>query len=253
MMYLPAWYHRHKCGNGGGPNVTWSILQPLSSSQPPVSLVLVEAYAQGEHYPADGPLVRQANVGNTVNTSGGSTVFIQDDNRTPGSLTLEATPAGAGSSAATVSNQGVGFMAGDWHFASHLQCDLGVIANLITAETGNDVGLHAAAGQRVVDTINSVDTFSVDENGMHLLAGVFNLLTGSLSKIAIAGPYTTTATAASFAHNLGDTPDFVITWLAFSSAATCSLTANKATMNSTTVDLRSNIMLSPVYLLSIKF
>lgn len=58
-MYLPGWYHRHKCGYSG--DITWSLRTTLNSPNPPTSEVIVEMYVSGEHFPSDGPIVRQTN------------------------------------------------------------------------------------------------------------------------------------------------------------------------------------------------
>jgi hypothetical protein len=72
-MYLPAWYHRHKCGSTGSVNISWVIHTTLNSGSPPMSMMIVEAFSQGEHFPADGPLVRQTN-GSTNSTVTGTTL-----------------------------------------------------------------------------------------------------------------------------------------------------------------------------------
>lgn len=58
-MYLPGWYHRHKCGYAG--DITWALRTTLNSPNPPTSEVIVEMYTSGEHFPSDGPIVRQTN------------------------------------------------------------------------------------------------------------------------------------------------------------------------------------------------
>lgn len=106
QMYLPAWYHRHRCGATGSVNVDWTMYQALSSSSPPISQIIVEAYAAGEHFPADGPLVRQANVGNQVSTVSGNAAAIQNNGNAPGTSIIASTPNDAGSATWTADNSG---------------------------------------------------------------------------------------------------------------------------------------------------
>ncbi len=107
VMYLPAWYNRHKCGASGNVNISWDIRTVLSSNNPPISEIIVEAYQQGEHFPPDGSLVRQTNTGNIVTTSQGATLSIQNDGNAAGTSIVEATPVGDGSPAVQLSNSGV--------------------------------------------------------------------------------------------------------------------------------------------------
>src|SRR5258706_7631304 len=68
--YCPAWMSMVYCVSDSSSSINWSILSTLSNNTSPISLVVVEAYAQNEAiigtYPA--PLVRQTNIGNTVST-----------------------------------------------------------------------------------------------------------------------------------------------------------------------------------------
>lgn len=79
LMYLPAWYHKHKCGYSGNVNVDWSVRTVLNSQNPPLSEVIVEAYDHGEHFPADGPLVRQAN-GSTASSVTSTNAIVNTGN-----------------------------------------------------------------------------------------------------------------------------------------------------------------------------
>ncbi len=68
--YVPAWMAMLYPTPPGTVNVTWEQHTVLNSSSPPLSMVIVEIYRQGEYLPGTFPLtlVRQANVGNSVGT-----------------------------------------------------------------------------------------------------------------------------------------------------------------------------------------
>jgi hypothetical protein len=68
--YVPAWMAMIYPSPPGNMNITWAVHTVLNSSSPPLSLVIVEIWAQGEVVPGTFPLtlVRQANVGNSVGT-----------------------------------------------------------------------------------------------------------------------------------------------------------------------------------------
>ena len=68
--YVPAWMAMLYPTPPGSVNVTWAQHTILNSSNPPLSSVVVEIYAQGEFVPGTFPLTlsRQSNVGNSVGT-----------------------------------------------------------------------------------------------------------------------------------------------------------------------------------------
>ena len=66
--YVPAWTAMLYPVPPGSAVISWLQHTVLNASSPPVSLVLVEIYAQGEFLPGTFPLplIRQTNVGNNV-------------------------------------------------------------------------------------------------------------------------------------------------------------------------------------------
>ncbi len=68
--YVPAWMAMLYPTPPGTVNITWVQHTILNSSNPPLSMVIVETYAQGEFVPGTFPLTlsRQSNVGNSVGT-----------------------------------------------------------------------------------------------------------------------------------------------------------------------------------------
>jgi hypothetical protein len=106
--YVPAWCATLFCGRTGSVNITWEQQATLSSLAPPLSQVVVEVYPQGEPVPGTFPMAlsRQSNVGNTVNTTGGTATSIQNDGNVAGTSVVEATVSGDGTSAVELQNNG---------------------------------------------------------------------------------------------------------------------------------------------------
>jgi hypothetical protein len=142
-FYLPAWYNKHLCGYSGSVNVSWDVRTILSSGPPPLSEVIVEAYAHGEHFPADGALVRQAN-GNTNVTTTQNTLI--NDGSAGGTVIGEATPAGASASDFILDNNGNLTLAGFLHMLTNNQPlqmtdNSGVLHNAMFVSTQNSLVL----------------------------------------------------------------------------------------------------------------
>lgn len=82
----------------------------LGTPNPALSTILrVTFYSPGELPASTVPLalVRQTFIPNPVTSVGGGSVFVQDDGRTLGALTVEATPAGDPASAVQLTNTGL--------------------------------------------------------------------------------------------------------------------------------------------------
>src|SRR5690348_15842304 len=91
--------------------ISWSITNTLAASSPPISDVMCEIYERSESVgPLPFALVRQANVGNVVSTTGTS-VVINDGNPAP-AVVVEGTPQGAGSSQLKLNNDGSAILGG---------------------------------------------------------------------------------------------------------------------------------------------
>jgi hypothetical protein len=156
----------------------------------PSTIVTVNAWIPGElTNPQPVALSRLTNVGNVINTVGGVASSVQNDNNPSGTSVVEATVQGDSASAVSLVNNGhllLGTTANDgflqvitsagahkliFDTAGNLTIDKGILANLITALTGNDIGFHVATGQRVVVTVNGVDIFQANDNGISVLPG----------------------------------------------------------------------------------
>lgn len=151
-MYLPAWYHRHKCGATGNVNVTWGIHATLSSASPPVSEVLVEAYDAGEKFPADGPLVRQTNIGNDVNTNVTSTNGIDNEGNPVGTSIIKSIVSGDASTAISWTNDAI-LINGDAAHPGTVSLDNGTIT---TDGSGNLAAKQITSGAIVAQSTLAV-------------------------------------------------------------------------------------------------
>src|SRR6266705_351065 len=107
--YVPAWTARLFCGNYGGSTVTWSQHSTLASSGPPLSQVVVETFASDEAIPGTFPatLSRQSNIGNVVNTVGGTATAVQNDGNIAPTTFIESTVSGDSISSVTMTNSGI--------------------------------------------------------------------------------------------------------------------------------------------------
>lgn len=154
--------------------------------------LITTLYLTGETPSSTVPrsLARQTFVPNTVSNVSGTANAVQNDGNPSGTSVIEATVQGDGASAVSLNNDAF-FSLGTVAHPARVQivCALGTItidsngkvtipdslnANLITALAGNDLALHVPAGQRVVDTINGVDTFQVNNAGATIIAGGIN-------------------------------------------------------------------------------
>jgi hypothetical protein len=114
------------------------------------------------------------------------------------------------------------------------------------------------AGDAGVATLINNDGSAVFGDASHSGKVTLNqlLLTlGTVSRIAIAGPYTVNPSpGAFFNHNLGVIPDFALPWLGGTIGAAHAVAAEQATMTSTQVKLTSDAAaVGPVFVLAIKF
>lgn len=240
-MYLPAWYHRKKCGATGSVNIVWSVNTQLASPQPPMSAVVVEAYASGEHAPNDGPLVRQANVGNVLNTVGGSGTSIQNDNNLAGTSIVEATVAGDGASAVTLTNDAQMNLGSALHPGGLQMTGSGAFVKtpILAGLGGDNLAIEAANGfgTRFFSGGNFVGY--IDATGLNLLLGTITLLTGSVSRISkFSGTAPNVSTA--FNHGLGAVPDIVLLQVTGTSNALSMVKYDVASLTSTQVSIVSD-------------
>jgi hypothetical protein len=120
-MYLPAWYHRKKCGATGSVNVALAVNTMLNQANPPMSAIVVEAYASGESTPNDGPLVRQTN-GN-VQATVTQTNLVNSTGLPPATIVVFAVPSGDNNANGAVNLNNIGqFTLGDSLYNGSLLC-----------------------------------------------------------------------------------------------------------------------------------
>lgn len=193
--------------------------------------ITIVGYKHGEATPPPGTTVdlgKLVIVANAVSTVGGTATNVQNDANVAGTSVVEATVSGDGASAVSITNNGhviFGSAANPAQLTFH--CALGditvdangkvtipdqLLVNLLTAITGNDLALHVGSGQRVVATVNGVDTFEANGSGAELLAGNLFLPNDGnhVSGFSFFGPYTISTTQANFNHNLNVTPDIIL-------------------------------------------
>jgi hypothetical protein len=171
-----------------------------------------------------------------VNNVSGVASSVVNDGNINGTSVIEATPFGSVSSELTVDNNG------NAYFNGLVEVHGSIKANLVTAETGNDIGFHVGAGQKVVSTINGVDTFDVTSNGANLITGNLTLPHGAISAINF---FTGTSVngAATATHNLGVVPDGVILTfnLTVNPGAGHTLAVDMTTATATTITVRAEV------------
>jgi hypothetical protein len=241
-MYLPAWYHRHKCGTSGSVQVTWGIHVTLSSAAPPISQVIVESFAQGEAFPADGPLMRQANVGNQLPLSSSTQAVINDGNPT-GTTVVESTVAGDSGSAMKMTNDAIVVIGNATHAGSLTVVGPATLnsTNFPTGTPGNETHLVNTQGSDIVLQSPAGTEIGRFTNGGNLkVATALQLLTGLLSHISFFGPLSVTTTTATFSHGLGVVPDIVLIQVHGGVSTTRTCAVNYNTLTTTGMDLTGN-------------
>lgn len=252
-MYLPAWYHRHKCGASGSVQVQWAIHVTLSSAAPPISQIIVESFAQGEAFPADGPLMRQANVGNQLPLSSSTQAVINDGNPI-NTTVVEATVAGDAGSAVKLTNDAILVLGNATHAGSLTTVGPATLnsTEFPTGTPGNETHLVNTQGSDVViQSPAGTEIGRFANNGNLKIATALQLLTGLLTHISFFGPLSVTTTTTTFSHGLGVVPDIVLLQVhgGTSTIRTCQVNYN--TLSSTGMDLTGSSSFS-VYGIALK-
>jgi hypothetical protein len=155
--YVPAWTAMlYPISNLSTSIVTWKQLTQLASSGSPISQVIIETYDQNETVPGTYPaaLVRQTNIGNSVTTSSGSVAQLINDGNTSQQI-IEATVAGDGASAVTLTNDAV-MVLGDVAHPGSLTAK-----GTITAD-GAGVGLAVTNNETVGGTLEVLGAADLD-------------------------------------------------------------------------------------------
>lgn len=245
---IPAWYDypiqlQEKLGGvwqpigapAFPPQITPTLLASTNSNLS--TTLLTTLYLTGETPPVTTPqpLVRQTYVPNTVNTVGTQAETLVNTGN-PGSPPLDVifvNVNGDSENAVTLTNT-ASMGLGDTLYPGSLL-------------------IGGPGGSLVVDGTIESDNGAIVSNGAGQLTVVREMFThGSISRMAIDGPFSVTSTATLFNHTLGVVPDFCFIWLGFASSATCTCTLDSGSMTSTQYKMQSNISLSPVFVLSIK-
>lgn len=271
-MVLPAWYARSLVLQNKSLRQTFSQQYILNQQNPPISQLYMEAFQKGEDTTGlySGPIPYQSTnaiqgsvtTANLLNNQGNAagldiitSAILGSNNQTvtltnDGKLTLGSS--GVSSGALTIVT-GFGNFQIDSNGNIIQVSGQKIVAQLIdTTSLGADLGFHVPLANRVVDTINGVDTFQVNSSGPSLLAGTLGLLAGTISRIVkFTAAVTTTSTF--FNHGLGVVPDFIIITVDGAAATTTrTVEAEFSTMTSTQVKLTGGSSFN-VQCLAIKF
>lgn len=185
----PAWTAQIFELTGPAGQITWAQDTQLTSLAPPISKVWVVAYRDNENIPGVFPvaLVRQANIGNVINTVGGVANSVQNDGNAVGTSVVEATVLGDGASAVSLTNAGhltLGTVTnnGLFHFVGSagnvdiastgiMSVDNKINFNLAVAETGNDFTVNVASGHKIALQNNGSDAVDINGSGLQLENG----------------------------------------------------------------------------------
>jgi hypothetical protein len=174
----------------------------------------------------------------TLTPSGGIAALAQNSNAGSGFVTQQIPNTNTGwtsfnSQGAATANNGIGFLAS----GNHQYCFDSNTINSATAVLR--AGANASLG--------------IDLSALTAATSGIKFAGGSLTRIAVAGPYTVTNVASFFNHNLGAIPDICIPVVGGNAVVTWVITWGQATSTATQVPLQASVAsASPIYILSVK-
>lgn len=218
----PAWTATIFNLLGPSGKITWTQDTQLTASTPPISKVWVVAYRNNEAIPGVFPLalVRQANLGNSVNLSTSTTSLVNDANALATQI-IESTPTGAASSTISVLNDGTVVLKGDVAgvLTALLQTIPGAAAGASSVKLGDAArtvevlgalqvdGNADTTGTLTIDGASSLDNGQITSDGTgNLTVNQILLTVGSLARISHIHVASLKSTGASIAHGLGAVP-----------------------------------------------
>ncbi len=161
--YCPCWTAMLYCLSASTVKIDWVIQSTLvTSTVPPISQVIVEAYGPGEAITGTFPaaLVRQTNIGNAVQTSVSTTQAIDNENNATGTSIIKSIVTGDGANQAVSLTNDAIMTLGDTAHPGSL-----TVAGPVTLD-----------GTLTVDGALSLDNGKITTDG----AGQLNLTTGIL-------------------------------------------------------------------------
>lgn len=237
--YVPAWTAILFHGPFGNVNVTWEHQTILSGSgQAPLSQVVVETYACGEPVPGTFPaaLVRQTNIGNSVGLATSASSLVNDGNSANTSI-VESTVSGDGSSAVSISNNGVVAIGttlnpGSITLMGALSTDNGKLTTdgtgmlsavsfeptgatskpKISSDSTGNINIDIPNGTRIVQVnsggldLTTSGTFDITAGQVHVTNGLKFSNNQTMSKISTFSG----VGSGTYNHNLGGTPAIVL-------------------------------------------
>ena len=188
-MYLPGWYHRHKCGYAG--DITWELRTTLNSPNPPTSEIIVEMYVSGEHFPTDGPIVRQTN--GSAEASVTSTNAIVNTGNPPLTSIISAQPVDAVSATWSADNSGNLTIKSD---------NAGTLATLLQLIAGASPSVKIAAASIATEILGVLNLDGQVNLGTGGIVGGSNTLLGKTAPGDILDAGTTADTYLKSANNI---------------------------------------------------
>lgn len=201
---LPAWYARPVVLQNKSLRQTFTPVYTLNQQNPPISQLYMEAYQKGEDTTGlySGPIPYQ-------NTSSITTGVVTANN-------VISTGIAAGSDIIT------GQPSGDTNPAVVLTND----GNLALGSATRTGSIDMPGGGATVGSLTIQD--------------VINLVSGTISRLSLFGPYTLSTTPAFFNHNLGAIPDGILLTILGTNSTVEMAKYDDATLTSTQVKLVSN-------------
>jgi hypothetical protein len=223
--YCPAWTAMLYCINTGNGNIGWKQLSNQPAGSAPTSVVYVELLGQQDPvvgtYPA--ALVRQANIGNSLNVTSSAT-SIQNDGNAAGTNSVESTVLVNAFSSFVLTNDGkitikdgTGAVVFSFNLITLLLSKglLGVLASgdLIDASASQTV-YKARGGDIIFQSPTGTEIARFQNNQVLDLSrgtglGQLKLLVGTITRISFFSPSVTT-TSTGYPHGLGVLPDIVL-------------------------------------------
>lgn len=211
---VPAGFEYLFCITQSGTSITYKTLSSLNI--PCIDAVDVTIYDPGEEVPGTypAPLVRQTIVGNSINLATSTTNLVNDGNPA-GTQIIEATVSGDGSSAVSVTNDGVVALGNALRPGKLIINNNGEVdTNTVVSPADGASVLSVTAGKTRLQNSaviafqvpSGTDRANITNSAFQLLdTTVFKGLTGD--SIARFGSASGTGTGT-FNHTLGATPDF---------------------------------------------
>jgi hypothetical protein len=239
-FYLPAGGWQPVPIQAGETGYKWTVIYNLPA--PPVTQLLTTYYYPGEVIPPQPTLGNSPiGIGGTVTTS--SVQTLSNEGNSSLSLVIDIGQVGH-TQLITINNDGSAIWSVLRGGIAHTVLQIEASGNpLLLGQAGDTV---EAVSQFTFDALAQFNILSpplgniakIDAGGITLQAGSINLLTGTITRMVIDGPFTIHPAGTTVNHSLGAVPDFVFPISDTGNATSASLYGvNFGTMSSTQVTL----------------